>query len=193
MRRVTLMLMTMLLGASALPASSLKDIIKPGVVDMTRLFDEYASKSKAAQDLREKKAKFAAEVRQQAELIKKMEQELKGLLAGMSDSEKRRRIAEIEFKKAELTRLIAQRNNELATEEKDLSKPILKDIYEAIRAGDASEAGAWMRRHVHDFRRGFERLGKDLEQPVERLYHDHVSARHPAGSDGADDGKDGER
>ena len=134
MRRVTLMLMTMLLGASALPASSLKDIIKPGVVDMTRLFDEYASKSKAAQDLREKKAKFAAEVRQQAELIKKMEQELKGLLAGMSDSEKRRRIAEIEFKKAELTRLIAQRNNELATEEKDLSKPILKDIYEAIRA-----------------------------------------------------------
>ena len=66
-------------------------------------------------------------------------------------------------------------------------------VYEAIRAGDASEAGAWMRRHVHDFRRGFERLGKDLEQPVERLYHDHVSARHPAGSDGADDGKDGER
>ncbi|MGQ9367843.1 FadR/GntR family transcriptional regulator [Azospirillum sp. ST 5-10] len=56
-------------------------------------------------------------------------------------------------------------------------------VYEAIRAGDAAEAGAWMRRHVHDFRRGFERLGKDPEQPVERLYHDHVSARRPADND----------
>ncbi|WP_245593476.1 FadR/GntR family transcriptional regulator [Azospirillum halopraeferens] len=52
-------------------------------------------------------------------------------------------------------------------------------VFEAIRAGDVAEAGAWMRRHVHDFRRGFERLGKDLEQPVERLFHDHVSARTP--------------
>jgi GntR family transcriptional repressor for pyruvate dehydrogenase complex len=52
-------------------------------------------------------------------------------------------------------------------------------IYEAIKAGDSAEAGLWMRRHVADYRRGFERLGKDLGQPVERLYHDHLSARPP--------------
>ena len=123
-----------LFTAVSLSGASLKDIIKPGVVDMTRLFNEYASKSRAALKLRKKKAKFAAEVRKQAMRIRKMEQELKEQLSGMSDSEKRRRISEIEFKKAELTRLIARRNKELAKEEKELSRPILKEIYSAIRA-----------------------------------------------------------
>lgn len=54
-------------------------------------------------------------------------------------------------------------------------------VYAAIKAGDAAEAGLWMRRHVADYRRGFERLAKDLGQPVERLYHDHVATHPPPG------------
>jgi len=132
MRR-SIVVVVVLLFSVSLSAASLKDIIKPGVVDMTRLFNEYASRSKATLKLRKKKAKFAAEVREQAMRIRKMEQELKEQLSGMSDSGKRQRVAEIEFKKAELTRLIAQRNKELASEERELSRPILKEIYAAIR------------------------------------------------------------
>ena len=114
-------------------AASLRDIIKVGVVDMEKLFNEYASKSESAKGLREKKARFSKEIRDELGVIRKMEQELKDQMAGASDGERRRRTAEIEFKKDELSNLIARRNTELEKEEKDLTKPILQEIYEAVR------------------------------------------------------------
>lgn len=41
-------------------------------------------------------------------------------------------------------------------------------IIEAIAAGDADEAEAWMNRHVTDWLRGFRRSGRDPSEPVER-------------------------
>lgn len=114
-------------------AAELKDIIKIGVVNMDRLFAEYASKSDAALALQKKKEQYANEVRAELVTIKKMEQELKDQVGSMSDSEKRRRTAEVEFKKEELTSLVARRNAELEKEEKQLTEPILKEIYGAIK------------------------------------------------------------
>ncbi|HPH01622.1 MAG TPA: OmpH family outer membrane protein [Spirochaetota bacterium] len=116
-----------------LPAASLKDIIKIGVVDMGKLFSEYASKSEASKSVREKKARFVKEIRDEAAVIRKMESDLKDQMAGASDSERRRRIAEIEFKKDELASLVARRNAELEKEERDITQPILQEIYEAVR------------------------------------------------------------
>lgn len=113
--------------------ASLKDIIKIGVVDMNKLFTEYASKSEASKNVREKKARFAKEIRDEAAIIRKMESDLKDQMAGASDSERRRRTAEIEFKKDELSSLIARRNTELEREERDITKPILEEIYESVR------------------------------------------------------------
>jgi DNA-binding FadR family transcriptional regulator len=39
-------------------------------------------------------------------------------------------------------------------------------IVAAIRGGDAAEAGRWMRRHLDDFRRGYELAGLPLDAPV---------------------------
>ncbi|MCR9219669.1 MAG: FCD domain-containing protein [Alphaproteobacteria bacterium] len=39
-------------------------------------------------------------------------------------------------------------------------------IFEALRDGDASEAELWMRKHVIDFKRGYELAGLSLDQPV---------------------------
>lgn len=40
-------------------------------------------------------------------------------------------------------------------------------ILEAVRTGDAAGAEAWMRRHVEDFRRGYELAGFDFDRPVQ--------------------------
>lgn len=51
-----------------------------------------------------------------------------------------------------------------------------RHLVDAIAARDPDGAETWMRRHVIDWRKGFEQAGKDLDHPVERLYLDHVMA-----------------
>ena len=41
---------------------------------------------------------------------------------------------------------------------------------EAIRRCDKDAARQWVRRHVNDWRKGFERAGNDLDQPIDRIY-----------------------
>jgi len=41
---------------------------------------------------------------------------------------------------------------------------------DAIRRRDKEAARLWTRRHLNDWRRGFERAGKDLDQPIDRIY-----------------------
>lgn len=40
-------------------------------------------------------------------------------------------------------------------------------IFEAVRARDATTAETWMRRHIEDFRRGYELAGFDFDRPVQ--------------------------
>lgn len=42
-----------------------------------------------------------------------------------------------------------------------------RHIVAAIRAGDVEDARLWMRRHVIDWKRGFERAGHNIDEPVE--------------------------
>lgn len=41
---------------------------------------------------------------------------------------------------------------------------------DAIRRRDRDAARLWARRHLNDWRRGFERAGRDLDQPIDRIY-----------------------
>jgi GntR family transcriptional regulator, transcriptional repressor for pyruvate dehydrogenase complex len=43
-------------------------------------------------------------------------------------------------------------------------------ITDAIRAHDVEAARLWMRRHLNDWRRGFEAAGKGLDQPIDKVY-----------------------
>jgi GntR family transcriptional regulator, transcriptional repressor for pyruvate dehydrogenase complex len=45
-----------------------------------------------------------------------------------------------------------------------------RTITEAIRKRDADNAKLWMRRHLLDWRRGFELIGKDLDRPIDQVY-----------------------
>ena len=43
-------------------------------------------------------------------------------------------------------------------------------MLEAIGHRDKEAARLWARRHINDWRKGFERAGNDLDQPIDRLY-----------------------
>jgi DNA-binding FadR family transcriptional regulator len=44
-----------------------------------------------------------------------------------------------------------------------------EQILLAIRSSNANDAREWMRKHVVDFRRGYEMSGGDVYRPVERM------------------------
>jgi GntR family transcriptional regulator, transcriptional repressor for pyruvate dehydrogenase complex len=43
-------------------------------------------------------------------------------------------------------------------------------LLDAIRRRDVEAGKLWARRHLNDWRKGFERAGNDLDQPIDRLY-----------------------
>jgi DNA-binding FadR family transcriptional regulator len=43
-------------------------------------------------------------------------------------------------------------------------------MLDAIRRGDVENARLWARRHLNDWRKGFERSGNGLDQPIDSLY-----------------------
>lgn len=47
-------------------------------------------------------------------------------------------------------------------------------LLDALRRRDQDQARLWMQRHVRDFGKGFTRTGKDMNEPVERLYIEHT-------------------
>ena len=50
-------------------------------------------------------------------------------------------------------------------------------IIEAVRRHDKEASRLWMLRHVRDWRRGFERAGKDIDQPIDRVYSKDIMTR----------------
>jgi DNA-binding GntR family transcriptional regulator len=43
-------------------------------------------------------------------------------------------------------------------------------MLDAIMRRDKEAARLWARRHINDWRRGFERAGNDLDQPIDKIY-----------------------
>jgi GntR family transcriptional repressor for pyruvate dehydrogenase complex len=41
---------------------------------------------------------------------------------------------------------------------------------DALKRRDKDAARLWVRRHINDWRKGFERAGRDLDQPIDRIY-----------------------
>jgi len=55
-------------------------------------------------------------------------------------------------------------------------------MLDAIMRRDKDAARLWARRHINDWRKGFERAGNDLDQPIDRIYlRSLVNEELPAG------------
>jgi DNA-binding FadR family transcriptional regulator len=50
-------------------------------------------------------------------------------------------------------------------------------IVKSLRERDKEASRLWMLRHVNDWRKGFERADKDVDQPIDRVYRDDVMTR----------------
>ncbi len=64
------------------------------------------------------------------------------------------------------TRLVLSRVKEGAARLLEAHRRML----DAIARRDVEAARLWARRHINDWRKGFERAGNDLDQPIDRLY-----------------------
>lgn len=49
-------------------------------------------------------------------------------------------------------------------------------LVDAIAAHDVEAARLWIHRHINDWRKGFAAAGRDLDEPVERAFIEHISA-----------------
>jgi DNA-binding GntR family transcriptional regulator len=52
-----------------------------------------------------------------------------------------------------------------------------RKIVDAVGRHDKEGSRLWMLRHANDWRRGFERAGNDIDQPIDRVYMKDVMAR----------------
>jgi len=52
-----------------------------------------------------------------------------------------------------------------------------RELIDSIRARDAERARLWMARHVTDWKKGFERTGRSIDEPVERGFDQEMIAR----------------
>ena len=52
-----------------------------------------------------------------------------------------------------------------------------RKIADAVSQHDKETSRLWMLRHAKDWRRGFERAGKDIDQPIDRVYMKEVMTR----------------
>lgn len=52
-----------------------------------------------------------------------------------------------------------------------------RELLDAIRARDLDRARLWMARHVTDWKKGFERTGRSIDEPVERGFDQEMIAR----------------
>jgi GntR family transcriptional repressor for pyruvate dehydrogenase complex len=50
-----------------------------------------------------------------------------------------------------------------------------RNYVDALRRRDVAAAREWVERHLRDWRKGFERAGKELDQPVDYVYDKHRS------------------
>ena len=47
-------------------------------------------------------------------------------------------------------------------------------MIDAVASRDKEAARVWTRRHLVDWRKGFERAGRDIDEPVERIFEPPV-------------------
>ncbi|MBA4790263.1 MAG: FadR family transcriptional regulator [Rhizobiales bacterium] len=49
-------------------------------------------------------------------------------------------------------------------------------ILDALRRRDKADAALWMRRHINDWKKGFERINKSVDQPIDRAYAEDLKS-----------------
>ncbi|WP_085554708.1 FadR/GntR family transcriptional regulator [Azospirillum agricola] len=68
------------------------------------------------------------------------------------------------------TEMLFQKNPQAARRNVDAHGAIVA----ALHRRDKADALLWMKRHVNDWKKGFELIGKSIDEPIDRVYAQHV-------------------
>lgn len=107
-------------------------LVNVGVVDVEEVFYKYAEMTGEGKELVEKKKKFEEEIARMKLEIKALQQNLQTNTT-LTEYDRQRLATEIDYKTQELLSYIKQANTQLEQLKKQIERPLMEDIYEAIK------------------------------------------------------------
>jgi Skp family chaperone for outer membrane proteins len=154
MLKKSLLLLFFISFVCALPlySESFVNIIKIGFVDVEDVFNSYPGTAEIRQKLKDERDKFQVEIDKQKENIGRLEKDFQLNIDRLSDEEKQRRGAEVEYKKELLNDYIEDSNKKLNGLKDELTKPIYLKIADVIRKVSSEKSYSFV------FRKGSESL-----------------------------------
>lgn len=114
-------------------------LIKIGYVDVEEIFASYPGAGEIRQKLKDEKDKFQIEIDKQKENIARLEKDFQLNSDRLSEEERQRREAEIEYKKELLVEFIDDSNKRLTVLKDELTKPIYVKIATVIQRVSAEK------------------------------------------------------
>ena len=114
-------------------------LVKIGYVDVEEIFASFPGASEIRQKLKDEKDKMQIEIDKQKENIARLEKDFQLNSDRLSEDERQRREAEIEYKKELLVEFIDDSNKKLTALKDELTKPIYLKISTAIQRVSAEK------------------------------------------------------
>lgn len=108
-------------------------LVKIGCVDVEEIFNSYPGTSDIREKLKKEKDKYQLDIDKQKDEVAKLESGLQLNYSKLTDDERQRRVAEIDYKKELLNEFIEDSNKKLAAFKEELTKPIYIKIYTMIK------------------------------------------------------------
>jgi outer membrane protein len=149
-KRISLLFFISFLLATPLFSESFVNIIKIGFVDVEDVFNSYPGTAEIRQKLKDERDKFSVEIDKQKENIARLDKDFQLNIDRLSDDDKQRRGAEIEYKKELLNDYIEESNKKLNALKDELTKPIYLKISDVIRKVSAEKSYSFVFRKGSD-------------------------------------------
>lgn len=131
-KKHVLLIFGMLLIVSALWAEPVR-LPKIGYVDVERVFESYPGYEDIKTQLRDEKQKFEQQINQKKEEIAHLEMEYQNNFDHLTEEDRQRREAEIEYKKEIMSEFVDDANGKLKALRDELTKPLQLKIMMAIK------------------------------------------------------------
>lgn len=127
---IFIILLTLLLIVCGIGFSAIK-LVKIGVVNIEKVFAAYPGIADIQKRLKEERDKYEAEINRKKEEINILETTLTN--SNLTEKDKEARLAEIEYKRKELSDFINNINEKLNALREELSTPVYKKIWTVIQ------------------------------------------------------------
>ncbi len=132
MKKMLLLVFGMMFMATLVWAEPVR-LPKIGYVDVEKVFESYPGYEEIKTRLREEKQKFKDQIGQKKEEIARLQMEYQNNFDQLSEENRQRREAEIEYKKETLSEFVDDANGKLTALRDEITKPLQLKIMQVIK------------------------------------------------------------